>query len=219
MKVRKVQITPKNDFNRSEWYSKFYSCINATADTNSLSSRILHKSIESDFASNAGLKLLEVGGNIGEHLPFVSKDFDEYILTDIRSIDNQEWWPSKTKFIQADICKLPFVENTFDRVISTCVFHHLDSPEQAFREVRRITKPGGVITIFIPNDPGLMYRILRGLTTIRKARALGLSKVVSLVHALEHKNHYLALMTISDWVFQNDNVKKNFFFEKVKKNK
>jgi ubiquinone/menaquinone biosynthesis C-methylase UbiE len=133
------------------------------------------------------------------------------LLLILRSIDSKKGWPPNTRFVQADLSKLPFEGNEFDRVISTCVFHHVDSPTVGLKEIRRVTKPGGTITIFMPNDPGLMYRTLRSATTLRRARSLGLLKVVSLVHALEHKNHYLSLKTICEWVFQNDHVEMKYF--------
>jgi hypothetical protein len=81
---RKVQQeTPSLNFETFDWYGYHYSRINATANSKSLSSRVLHKSIESDFKSNKGLKCLEVGANVGEHLSYVASDFLEYVVTDI----------------------------------------------------------------------------------------------------------------------------------------
>jgi SAM-dependent methyltransferase len=69
----------------------------------------------------------------------------------------------------------------------------VDSPQAAFVEIRRVTKPGGLITILIPTDPGLAYRAVRSLTTVKSARRLGLADHVNLMHARAHHNHFWSL--------------------------
>jgi hypothetical protein len=54
-----------------EWYKSNYSRVNATAISDSLPNKVLHKLIEKPFKSNLGLEILEVGANQGEHLKFV----------------------------------------------------------------------------------------------------------------------------------------------------
>lgn len=48
--------------------------------------------------------------------------------------------------ITADALYLPFPDNTFDRAISVATYHHVEGKEQrerAFRELKRVLKPGG----------------------------------------------------------------------------
>lgn len=45
---------------------------------------------------------------------------------------------------------IPFPENTFDLIISDQVFEHVIEQEQAFREIHRVLKPGGVSIHVIP---------------------------------------------------------------------
>ena len=50
-----------------------------------------------------------------------------------------------------DIYKLPFKEDSFDLVICTEVFEHLDNPVGALKEIERVTSKYALITV--PNEP------------------------------------------------------------------
>jgi phosphatidylethanolamine/phosphatidyl-N-methylethanolamine N-methyltransferase len=199
-----------NEFDLGKWYENDYATVNASANPNSFAFKYMHKSLEQGFQSNSGLSILEIGANIGEHINFVAKDFDSYIFTDIREPKITDMKNSKIKFQIADVQNLPFEDSTFDRVISTCVFHHLNDPVKGLQELRRVVRVGGHISILLPNDPGIMYRVLRSLTTLRTAKRLRVLPETQLVHALEHKNHYLAIKTLIAWIFGNDQVKTKF---------
>src|SRR5499427_2996262 len=49
------------------------------------------------------------------------------------------------KFIVGTATALPFPDDSFDGVWSIWVFEHVPNPEQAFREMRRVTRNNGVI--------------------------------------------------------------------------
>jgi len=108
-----------------------------------------------------------------------------------------------------DAQALSFPENKFDRVISTCVLHHLIYPELALLEMRRVAKPGGRISIALPTDPGITYRFLRLITTVRNARRFELNSELEIVHAFEHRNHYLGIIPLICEVFKNDLIRKS----------
>ncbi len=216
-------LSSDDEFDLDQWYKNNYNQINATAVPNSLSNRILHKLIEKPFKSNANFRILEVGANAGEHLPYVTSDYANYTMTDIRPLADGSTLEKLQKnspiggvidFQVADVQKLPFEDGTFDRSISTCLFHHLNRPVDAFREIKRVTKTGGMISILIPNDPGVLYRSLRGMTTLRAAKKYGLYREVQLVHAIEHRNHFLQLKTLLENHFKKDDISiSNFPFK------
>jgi phosphatidylethanolamine/phosphatidyl-N-methylethanolamine N-methyltransferase len=206
-----------DNFSADDYYSTAYNYINSSAMPNSFVFKTMHRLLEKQFPSNWNLNILEIGGNRGEHLPFVTPDYQSYTLTDIRKPNEFMFKAdSRVQFELANVENLHFPDHSFDRIIVTCVFHHLINPEQAFRELRRVIRRCGTISILLPNDPGIMYRLLRGLTTMRNARTEGLLEEIQLVHALEHRNHYLSLRTIAEWVYQDLRIEADYFPFKLK---
>jgi phosphatidylethanolamine/phosphatidyl-N-methylethanolamine N-methyltransferase len=188
----------QKDLNSDKWYKDFYSRINISADPNSRAFNLIHNFLEKEFCDNDGLNFLEVGANRLEHLPFVKKGWSSYTAIDLHlpskeimqlALDNN------VSFIQANVEKLPFTDNFFDRIISTCVLHHVSNPEVAIREMLRVCKPFGKIVILLPNDPGIMYRLIRHFTSVRRARKYGVAEELKIIHAREHRNHFLSLLS------------------------
>lgn len=63
---------------------------------------------------------------------------------------------------------LPFLDNAFDAVISQAVFEHLQYPEWAVREVRRVLKPGGIAkidTAFLQPEHGYPHHFYNATET------------------------------------------------------
>jgi len=63
---------------------------------------------------------------------------------------------------------LPFQDNSFDAIVSQAVFEHLQYPEWAVREVRRVLKPGGVAkidTAFLQPEHGYPYHFYNATET------------------------------------------------------
>ncbi|RZS91963.1 class I SAM-dependent methyltransferase [Aquimarina brevivitae] len=54
--------------------------------------------------------------------------------------------------IKADICDLPFKENSFDIILCNHVLEHIPDDTAAMRELYRILKPGGMAILQIPQD-------------------------------------------------------------------
>ena len=52
---------------------------------------------------------------------------------------------------QADACRLPFADDSFDVVYARALLHHLPDPIAGIREIRRVLKPGGVAAFLDPN--------------------------------------------------------------------
>lgn len=76
-----------------------------------------------------------------------------------------------TKLCRGDISTLPFRDETFDLVTANMVVEHLANPEQQFREVCRVLKPGGVFLFHTPNELGHPVMLSRAMPNAVKRRA------------------------------------------------
>lgn len=54
------------------------------------------------------------------------------------------------RFVEASAEALPFEDGAFDHVLVRDVIHHLETPERAVRECRRVLAPGGRIDVLEP---------------------------------------------------------------------
>jgi phospholipid N-methyltransferase len=91
--------------------------------------------------------------NPGSH--FISVDISEDSILEARQlIESLEI--KNVVFKQADLYKLPFKNETFDRVVICFVLEHLHNPTQALLELRRVLKTGGEM-IAIEGDHGSTF--------------------------------------------------------------
>jgi phosphatidylethanolamine/phosphatidyl-N-methylethanolamine N-methyltransferase len=134
------------------------------------------------------LRIIEVGAGHGQHRPFV-KNYREYIETDLRPENLPP--PNKYKDKPIDCTNLPFQESEFDRLIATCLLAHLVNPEKALKEWKRVVKNDGIISIYVPCEPGIFLRLIQNIATRRKQKKL--ESDAYLTHYLDHRSHYPAL--------------------------
>lgn len=157
--------------------------------------------------------VLEVGGGSGQHIKFV-KYFSEYVLTDLNSSllpkNNRDSKLAKIKYKKADVQNLPFKKESFDRVISTCLLHHLTDVEKALLEIYRCVKIGGLVSIYLSCDPGILNRLLRRLLIIPRARKLGFRDYEIFI-AREHRNHFQSIESMIKQVFKHQNIQQTYY--------
>ena len=173
-----------------------------------------HQQLEKIFTNSIPKSVLEIGGNNGEHLRFVkfipSKQYISLDLvtpqTDIFTNVISAEMKNKLKFVKGNAEVLAFKDNTFDRIVVTCVMAHVDDVLAALFEMKRVAKRGAEIGILLPTDPGILNRLVKTLFTYPN---LNKSTTVSpkFVNALEHKNHVSAIMALISYVFSSDDLK------------
>lgn len=74
---------------------------------------------------------------------FKKQDNLEYVTADLHS---------PIADVKADICDLPFEENTFDVVFCNHVLEHIEDDKKAMSELYRVLKPKGMGIFQIPQD-------------------------------------------------------------------
>jgi phosphatidylethanolamine/phosphatidyl-N-methylethanolamine N-methyltransferase len=172
---------------------------------------ISHKKLERRLGSlPTGARVLEVGGNLGEHLKFVKHEFASYIVSDYRETGFRSDDP-RVRFEVADVEKLPYQADEFDRVISGCLLHHLLNPEAGLSEMHRVCKSGGLISLILPCDPGMLYSLGKVLGPYRSRTSDTSGVDLRLLHFRQHRNHYPGLVTAIEHIFHEDEIKRVSF--------
>jgi len=179
----------------------------------SLSASVLsrtHALIERRFSPEVSFPdVLEIGAGTLAHLPFVrhrfsryiASDFDQNVLDAAASILGSR---ADVQLLKLDGRSLPFANDTFDRLIATHVLEHVQDPHLALQEWVRVVRPGGVISLILPCDPGWAWRIGRYLGPRRAAKEAGLP--YDYYMAREHINSIFNLHQILKYHFPNREV-------------
>ncbi|CAN2170099.1 SmtA SAM-dependent methyltransferases [Candidatus Nanopelagicaceae bacterium] len=196
----------------SEYYDKYFGEL-CNSGLQGKGSRKFHQLVEKYWLNDSPTNVLEVGAGIGEHFPFVKlanrHGIAQYTALDIRDQANLNLKlgtdNATINWKIGSVQDMPFEDERFDRVLSTCLFHHIDDPLEAFREVRRVTTVRGEIAIGFPTDPGVANQALKKIYTYRKAKKIGIDNP-AFVYALEHRNQIAGLLSILKEVFSNDKV-------------
>lgn len=90
---------------------------------------------------------LEVGVGTGKTLPYyppevniTAIDFSPKMLKQAKKRFAND---PHIKFLEMDVQNLQFPDNSFDTVVTSCVFCSVPDPVKGLKEIRRVLKPGG----------------------------------------------------------------------------
>ncbi|MGJ7515568.1 class I SAM-dependent methyltransferase [Pseudomonas baetica] len=211
-----------------EKFSELYDDSNYSSPLQSLVMRASHKLTEKAYNDESNFsKVLEIGAGTGEHVNFVQHNFEEYTLTDLdhKTLDIaksklEKNHRGKFKFEIQEGSQLKYEDNTFDRLIATHVLEHIYQPHLVLKEWVRVVKDGGVLSILIPTDPGLAWRLGRHFGPRRYAISQGIA--YDYIMAREHVNschnliailrHYFPDAKESWWPLPIPSIDLNLFF-------
>nr|WP_040506873.1 class I SAM-dependent methyltransferase [Gillisia limnaea] len=86
----------------------------------------------------------------------------EYTTTDLNS---------PLADVKADICDLPFEDDTYEFILCNHVLEHIPDDTKAMQEIYRILKPGGTAILQIPQDLNREFTFQDDSITSQKERA------------------------------------------------
>jgi len=195
---------PKNIWTTE--YSEKYEAVNYDSGLSGWVMRASHSLIERPYGSEARFnRVLEVGAGSGVHLKYVRHSFSEYWLTDFsqQMLDQAIARANDPRVASSveDATRLSFQDSFFDRVIACHVLEHLYQPHLVLREWSRVLKPGGTLSIVLPSDPGLAWRLGRHLGPRRRAEKNGLA--YDYIMAREHVNPITNLVNFIQYYFDD----------------
>ena len=163
-------------------------------------------------------KILEIGAGSTPHFNFIKHSYDEYHIVETSDYvldyhkDN-----AKVKLSKYDGKNLPYKNESFDRIIISHCLEHILSPEYFLEEMMRVLKKGGVLSISLPTDPGIAWRLGRlfiGLFKVNKTYKLSFDEFEYL-NATEHVNSIFNLISIIRYNYKNS-IEEHFYPLKIK---
>jgi ubiquinone/menaquinone biosynthesis C-methylase UbiE len=132
--------------------------------------RMIKEEWRLNLLSKVSGNVLEVGIGTGTNLLFYPNridsltgiDFSKGMLKYAKEKVSKGTFSFPIKLLEADIQALPFPDNTFDTVVSTCVFCSVPNPFVGLKELRRVCKPTGRIMMLehMRSDNQLMGAVM-----------------------------------------------------------
>lgn len=205
--MQKNPLNKLHDFDLwSNKHSKNYESNNYSKGLAGFCMRKGHSVLENKFNSSYYFKdTLEVGAGSGVHFEYINHGYDKYIFSDanISMLDlaKSKYNSKNLSFLSEDAKNLSFADNSFDRVIACHVLEHLSNPIASLMEWHRVSRPDGIISILLPCDPGLIWRLGRNFGPRRNFKKLGLP--YDFIMANEHINSITNLVAIIRYLFED----------------
>jgi 2-polyprenyl-3-methyl-5-hydroxy-6-metoxy-1,4-benzoquinol methylase len=131
--------------------------VDRAAATKGRSGEAIYRTVASVIAKRhpGGGTLIDVGCGTGELRSHVAPLVGRYVGVDVVRYHG---FPADTDFVQIDFdnARVPFPDGSGDVVVAVETIEHLENPRAFFRELTRLTKPGGLIVVTTPNQRSLL---------------------------------------------------------------
>ena len=177
-----------------------------------------HKQLEKFNFPNNISKVLEIGAGSAPHYKFIKHHYDEYHIAETSEtiIDKYADNP-KVIATNYDGKILPYEQDYFDRIIISHCLEHIVDPEIFLFEMMKKLKKGGILSISLPTDPGLLFRLGRlylKLFSIKKKYKIT-PEEFDYMNATEHVNSIFGLFSIIKYNF-GDFISESYLPFKIK---
>ena len=168
--------------------------------------RYSHRQLEKFNGKKKYSKVLEIGAGSAPHIDYLKHDYDEYFVAE--TSDHALEFYKGMKNIKAysyDGTDLPFNNNFFDRIIISQCLEHINEPEKFLLEMMSKLKEGGILSISLPTDPGLLWRLGRlFIKYFIVKKTYNISKEeYEYINATEHVNSIFNLISLIRYNFKN----------------
>jgi|TARA_B110000046_G_C12992572_1_gene398513 SAM-dependent methyltransferase len=162
--------------------------------------RYCHNTLE-NFSSNKNKfnKILEIGAGVEPHDKYIKHQYDEYHILETSDFALEQLSLNKKYILHKyNGDKLPFENETFDRIIISHSLEHIDQPEIFINNVMKILKINGIFSISLPTDPGVLWRMARYVNGFFKAKKVyKISRLeYNYINATEHVNPIFNLISL-----------------------
>ena len=98
-----------------------------------------------DLGCGAGRHTFEAQQR-GAHV--VAVDLDDAVLKDVKEM--MRGLDAEGACVVGDALRLPFADDSFDRIIASEVLEHIPEDSAAMAEIDRVLKPGGTVSVTVP---------------------------------------------------------------------
>ena len=180
--------------------------------------RYSHRQLEKFNRKKKYSKVLEIGAGSAPHIDYLKHEHDEYFIAETSNTALEFYKRMKNvKAYSYDGVNLPFEDNFFDRIIISHCLEHISEPEKFLFEAMNKLRSGGVLSISLPTDPGLLWRLGKIFTkyyTAKKTYKIS-SNDYDYLLATEHVNSIFNLISLIRYNFKNQ-IKENFLPFKIK---
>jgi len=180
--------------------------------------RYCHRQLENFSREKKYSKVLEIGAGNVPHLNYLKHDYDEYFIAETSSYAMESYKEKKNiKAYFYDGVNLPFEDNFFDRIIISHTLEHINEPEKFLFEMMSKLKMSGILSISLPTDPGLLWRLAKLFTkyfVARKTYKIS-GKEYEYMQATEHINSIFNLISLIRYNFKNQ-IDESFLPFKIK---
>ncbi len=161
-----------------------------------------------------GARILDVAGGTGQLGRHLARARASAVIVDLTDAMLEAGLRSalaagegRVVFVRGDACALPFPDGQFDVVVSRFALHHMQDPAAAVREMARVCRPDGCVTVIDMVSGGARHDELERLRDPSHTRALAEQELVGLLAGAGLSHARLAeheqAMPVAGWLDQS----------------
>lgn len=161
--------------------------------------------------SHSGMKVLEFAPD-RPFFDYFSRQSDLiYFPCDLYP-EKEKYEGIKDAIIRADICSIPFEENTFDLILCSHVLEHVANDRLAMSELLRVMKPGALLVFQVPINTDLEKTFENSSIVLPFDRQQAFGQYD---HVRQYGNDFADILCSAGFVVKVDNCSKSFSPEEI----